>query len=300
MKKLVIGGAALALVLSSTVAHGTEAPSLPAVDAMYEISCDAEINNWQLYALDLSALTRTAIGDGTGTTTGKECALQGALLPGTDWFYYPDNFQAFLMRVNVVTGGVEQVGAWAESIYSLAIDDEGNAYALTYDTLFSVNLATGALTELVEADTYGMDEGYPYGFAYDPKTDKFYMAEDGEDSLYTLNISTGEFTFVADQDAYFLGSIAFDSDGYLWTNDGQVGALVRRVPLSGFGDAPAWQETATMTPSVASESLIIARGEPVDSGAETLAPTGSIDPLPLVAFGAMLAGAAVVIRRRSA
>jgi hypothetical protein len=300
VKKLVIGGASLALILSSTVAHGTEAPTLPAVDAMYEISCDAAINNWQLYALDLSALTRTAIGDGTGTTTGEECALQGALLPGTDWFYYPDNFQAFLMRVNVVTGGVEQVGAWGESIYSLAIDDEGNAYALTYDTLFSVNLETGALTELVEADTYGMDEGYPYGFAYDPKTDKFYMAEDGEDSLYTLNISTGEFTFVADQDAYFLGSIAFDSDGYLWTNDGQVSALVRRVPLSGFGDAPAWEETATMTPSVASESLIIARGEPVDSDAESLATTGSIDPLPLVAFGAMLAGTAAVIRRRSA
>lgn len=300
MKKLVIVGATLALIFPTSMAYATMAPSLPAADAMYEISSDAEVNNWQLHSVDLAGLTRTAVGNGTGTTTGKECALQGAMRPGTDWFYYPDYHQAFLMRVNVTTGAVEEVGPWAESIYSLAIDDDGNAYALTYDTLFSVNLDTGALTEIVEADTYGINGGYPYGFAYDPKTDKFYMAEDGSNSLYTLNVTTGVFTFVADQNAYFLGSMAFDSDGYLWTNDGGASALVRRVAVSGFGDAGAWYQTPTMTPSIMSESLIIDRGESDDAEGESLAKTGSADPLPLVAFGVVIAGIALATRRRKA
>lgn len=300
MKRLLIAVASLALVLAP-VASASANPTLPAGDALYEMSCDNRVNDYLFHSVNTSNNTRTAIGNGTGVNVVTECAYQGAMLPGTDWFYFPDRYSDKLVRVDVTTGLTEIVGLLRESgsyqgLYSLAIHDNGNAYALSYDTLFSVNLSTGELTTIVAANTYDLAEGYPYGFAYDPKTDKFYVAEDGGDSLYSLNMSTGVFTLVATNSDYWVGSMSFDSDGNLWVNGD--GNLVSRVALSGFGNSVNWIDSAALAPQVYSESLVIARPPVEDDDEEGLANTGSADATPYLLGGLLAAGIAFALRRR--
>ena len=297
MKKLIVAGASLAL-LFAPVAPASANPTLPAGDALYEMSCDGNINGFQLHSLNTSDNTRTAIGTSTGSL---ECALQGAVLPGTNWFYFiavgtPNR----LVRANLTSGLTEVIGELrqegvARSALSLAIDDNGNTYALTNDTLYSVNLSTGALTNPVVANTNDLAGGSPYGFAFDPKTNKFYVAEDGGGGLYWLNVGTGVFTLVATNTDYWVGSMAFDSNGYLWVN-GDTNQ-VSRVAISDFGNSANWIDSAALSPNVYSESLAIARPAS-DDDEEGLANTGSADATPYLLGGLLAAGIALAIRRR--
>jgi LPXTG-motif cell wall-anchored protein len=302
VKKLLIVGASIALLLAP-VAPASANPTLPAGDALYEMTCDNVVADYRLHSVNTSDNTRTAVGAGTNTSNINECGYQGAMLPGTDWFYFVDYMNGNrLVRVDVTTGVTEVIGDLREGgayqgIYSLTINDNGNAYALSYETLFAVNLNTGGLSSLVAANTYDIAEGYPYGFAYDPKTKKYYVAEDGAGGLYTLNIGTGVFTLVATNTDYWVGSMAFDSNGYLWVN-GDTNK-VSRVALNRFGDSDDWVDSAALSPNVYSESLVIARGPGGgDDDEEGLANTGSADATPYLVGGLLAAGIALVFRRR--
>lgn len=299
MKKLIVAGASLALLLAP-VAPASATPTLPAGDVLYEMSCDGDVSGHQLYSLNTSDNTRTAIGTGTGSTT---CALQGAVLPGSNWFYFISvGTPKSLVRTNLTSGSTEVIGELREEgadrdTSSFAIDDNGNAYALTYDTLYSVNLSTGALTNPVAANTYDLAGGYPYGFAFDSKTNKFYVAEDGGGGLYWLNIGTGGFTLIATNSDYWVGSMTFDSNGYLWVN-GDTNQ-VSRVALSDFGNSANWIDSAPLSPNFYSESLAIARPASSDDDEdESLANTGSTDATPYLVGGLLAAGIALALRRR--
>lgn len=299
MKKLLIAAVSLALLLAP-VAPASANPTLPAGDALYEMSCDNTVNDYLFFSVNSADNTRTAIGNGMGVNVVTECAFQGAMLPGTDWFYFPDPYDDKLVRVDVTTGLSEVVGLLRDSgtfrgIWSLAIHDNGTAYALSDESLFSVNLSTGALTPIVVG--YDLAGSFTYGFAYDPKTDKFYVAEDGSDGLYSLDITTGVFTLLATNSDYWVGSMSFDSEGYLWVNgaDDQVS----RVALSGFGNSANWVDSAPLIPNVYSESLVIVRGPGGgDDDEEGLANTGSADATPYLLGGLLAAGIAFALRRR--
>jgi LPXTG-motif cell wall-anchored protein len=297
MKKMIVAGASFAL-LFAPVAPASANPTLPAGDVLYEMSCDGMINGFQLHLLNTSDNTRTAIGTATGAV---QCASQGAILPGTDWFYFT-NFADTLFRADVTSGLTEVIGdlrdaGVARDIDSLAMDDNGNAYALSGETLFSVDLSSGNLTSVAAANfaTFG---GTPNGFAYDPTTDKFYVAEDGDSNLYSLNMSTGGLTFIATNSDYWVGSMSFDSDGNLWVNGD--GNQVSRVAIGDFGNSANWIDSAALSPNVYSESLVIARPASNDEEDEneSLANTGSADATPYLLGGLLAAGIALAFRRR--
>jgi LPXTG-motif cell wall-anchored protein len=300
MKKMIVAGVSFAL-LFAPVAPASANPTLPAGDVLYEMSCDGMINGFQLHLLNTSDNTRTAIGTATGAV---QCASQGAILPGTDWFYFTD-FADTLVRADVTSGLTEVIGdlrdaGVARDIDSLAMDDNGNAYALSGETLFSVDLSSGNLTSVAAANFATLTGGMPIGFAYDPTTDKFYVAEDGESNLYSINISTGALTFIATNSDYWVSSMSFDSDGNLWVNGGH--SYVSRVAISDFGNSANWIDSAALSPNVYSESLAIARlasnDEENSDGSESLANTGSADAAPYLLGGLLAAGIALAFRRR--
>lgn len=303
VKKLLTAVASITLLLAP-VAPASANPTLPTGDALYEVTCDTTSLDHQLYSLSLADGLRTAIGSGTGVmTTGElnDCALQGAILPGTDWFYHNDYSVETLFRTNLVTGVVEEVGLLREGgtnhgIYSIAIDDDGNAFALSYEKLFSLDLATGNLTAIVDANTYDLASGYPYGFAYDPKTDKFYVVEGGGGGLYTLNMSTGVFSHVATNLRRVVYSMTFDSHGMLWTKG--LDNFVSRVSLADFGTNESWENSDEFTPAFLGASIVVARFETSEDDEEGLANTGSTDATPYLVGGLLAAGIALVLRRR--
>ena len=261
------------------------------------------MNDNQLYGVDPGSAELTAVGDGQGAPSeDSSCASQGAQLPGTDWFYFVDwDATDSLDRVNLVTGEHQEIGeitvngAPENITYSLTIGPDGTAYILDYDDLYTVDLETGAATYLSSPNFYDEYSGYPYAFAYDYKTEKFYVVEDGDGAMYELDPATGNKVEMDYNEDYWVASMAFDSEGDLWINGDNNGAST--VALADFGDSNLWIDTDTFSPSVYSESIWVSGPRAADELAET-----GFSPAPLFAGAALAtaAGVAIVRSRRRA
>jgi hypothetical protein len=313
----------LAVALSALFLAGTSpalavSPTLPEGDELFLLPCDVDYpNDRQLLWVNLVNNTLEASGTGLDTASNLDCAVQGAVLPGTDWFYFIDwvvvgeDLFEYLVRVNLATGVVEEIGRTVtreavNTLSGLAIGPDGRAYALDERNLYEVNLATGELTFLNEPNIFDVNSGFPYGFSYDPMTNKFYVFEGGAYEIYEIDVVTGDLTHVIDS-AILIMSMAFDSDGNLWVNG--VDNKVRRTSLPEIDNFAAMLATENLvigTTTVDSYSLGILHAEgDDDSAAEELAPTGPTDLSSVAGFAglASLAGlaglAAVAIRRRA-
>jgi hypothetical protein len=276
-------------------------PTLPAGETMYEVSCDSSTNADQLHSLNIEAGTRTPIGDGVPPGgTGSGCASQGAVKPGTDWYYYTDGHSDGLFRVNLISGDVELVGQIMKDgspvmLSSMAIDGSGNAYGLTRYNLYSLNLSTATLSDEKPADIVALTGGSPGAFAYDEVTDKFYVVEN-YGGLYRLDVATGELTLLVTNPDFWVASMAFDSRGRIWVNSEGLG--VTSVNLADFGITARWSDWHVLSPEVYSNSLAIRRTQ--TSNNENLANTGAVEIAPLVIGGLGAAVLAFAFRRRSA
>ena len=305
MKKLltVLLGAAFAVSASPAVAV---APTLPAGDFLFQVECDEDLNDRQLLGVDLDIEELVLIGDGDGAGD-LGCVAQGSMDPGTDWFYFVDWYIAgdTLARVNVVSGVVEEIGLMLDEgaeaqIISLAIGPDGNAYALSDENLYGVNLDNGDLFLLNRPNVAALNGGSPYGFAYDPTTEHFYVAEDGDTEIHQLNVETGELSYVTENSDFWIGSMAFDSEGYFWFNGND--SKVRRGSLLNFDDSANVLATGDLlleSEVVYSESIGISRAEIDDSDTEDLAPTGSTDLGGLAVLAGLAAIAALAVRRNA-
>jgi hypothetical protein len=305
VKKILVVALSAMFLASSTPALAV-APTLPEGHLLFQVGCDNAVNDLQLLGVDLENEDLLTVGDGTGVNVTNDCASQGAMLPGTAWFYYIDRggIADVLFRVDIITGETEEIGvmedegSWAD-LYSLAIGPNGNAYALSYDYLFGVNLDNGNLVQLNEPNVYDLNSGYPYGFAYDRVTKKFYIAEDGGYEIHQLNVSTGELTYVTENSDFWIGSFAFDANGDFWFNGDD--SKIRRASLDNFDDSAnvlATGDILLSTTEVYSESLGLALPD-ADDDSEGLAPTGSTDVSALAALAGLAGLAAVAIRRRA-
>ena len=232
----------LGVTTSPALAAGE--PALPANDKLYIVECDTDVTELQLFGLNPESGVPTEIGAGAPGET--YCGFQGAQQPGSDWFYFFNN-ASYLQRVDLITGVNETIAQFTlngnpyTNAYSLTFGPDGTAYVLSYDDLYTVNLDTAVLTYLSSPEFYDEYSGYPYAFAYDYVTEKFYVVEDGDGALYELTPSTGAKVELAYNDDYDVLSMAFDANGDLWSNG--EGDFVSKVALSSFGDSNAWQDS---------------------------------------------------------
>ena len=330
---LVIGFVGIGVVAAP--ASAASGRSLPEGSSLYAISCDNDLTNLSVFSIDAATAAATPVGE--GTPDSADCAGQAAYNPATSvsyfvaWQFDQETEQSFaiLATVDPETGVSLPVSFFSidgapTNVDSIAIGNDGAAYAIYDDTLYSLDLATGALTELGDLG----DDSF-YGFSVDPTTGAFYAVQWNGD-VFTIDIATHTATLAADTglggDTNYPYSLQIDSNGTFWLEadayvedlDGWYSHLwsisgsdlVGSALLSGVITAP---EGAFYT-----ESLLLVPGpvvpvipaEPVVEPAAVVAPVApqlantGVDAAPIAAGGALVAllGLALpvpAIRRRA-
>jgi hypothetical protein len=299
--KILLSTTAVVTLLGVTTSPAVAAggPALPANDKLFIVECDFDVTELQLFGLNPETGLPTEIGAGAPEETN--CAFQGAQQPGSDWFYFFNN-ASYLQRVDLITGVNETIAQFTlngntfTNAYSLTFGPDGTAYLLSYDDLYTVNLDTAVLTYLSSPEFYDEYSGYPYAFAYDYVTEKFYVVEDGDGALYELTPSTGAKVELAYNADYDVLSMAFDANGDLWSNG--EGDFVSKVALASFGNSDDWHDSPEIlvdSVGLYSESLWVS---PVFTTPEL--PDTGLSVSALVGMGALLLviGVSIVVVRR--
>ncbi len=301
--------ASIVLLAASALTLGVAAPAaaagnaLPVTDAMYAFSCHAE-------GVPSVLVVDAETGESTGISPDAgDCKYNAAYDEATDTVYVNTWFEPTLSTLDIATGvltsGVEvTLGGEAFLVDSIAIGQGREAYALEDSVLYSLNLDSGVLTEVVD---FG-GGFYFWSFAYDEVTGEFYALADQGD-LYLVN--RGSLTLdsvgslpLLDNDLY---GLQFDSSGLLWyvDSDGSSRSVLYSATLSDLANpvesgALTWNEE-----DYYSFSLAISR-EPVLEPVPALAATGTTAS-PILAGGiagltALLlgVGALALVRRRTA
>ncbi|KJC62976.1 hypothetical protein TZ00_17590 [Agreia bicolorata] len=302
-----------------------------ATGSLHAISCDEDVNALTLFSIDAATAAATAIGDGAPESEA-ECALQAAWNPVTSTAYYSAEGlePAVLTRIDPKTGDSTPVGMLAlngerNGIDSMAIGNDGAAYAIQDDTLYSLDLDTAALTKIAVLGTSAL-----LGFSVDPTTGLFYAIRPGG-QVFTIDVVAGTATLVGivDVDGGIF-SLQIDRAGVLWMEvdsgedevEGRTGDLWSADLADLAGSSLRSGTIADAEQTIYIQSLLYIPGPvvpveppvvqppavapvtPVTPPAPKLANTG-VDAAPIAAGGALVAmlGLALLvpaIRRRRA
>lgn len=162
----------------------------------------------------------TPPGTQIGLTGAREGTEAGADYNTVDGKYY--NVQAddqavgpnksWLYSIDVATGVSTFIGADPIYVDGLAINNDGVAYASDFrltDSLYTVNLATGALT-LVGPFGIG-DVTFDSGLGFDPAGNLWGLTENGD--IYSINTATGAATYQATLNAADVIGLEGDFEG---------------------------------------------------------------------------------------
>jgi hypothetical protein len=144
---------------------------------------------------NLTTAPGTLIGS-TGTRAGLDAGLGYNPVNGTMYNLNGSNGQTGLYTVNLSTGATTLVGTTSAFGDNLAIDGQGNAYAVDgvfADSVYSVNLSTGALS-LIGGLGLG-NVSVQFGTDFDGQGTLWALDSNGQ--IYTINTGTGAATFVA-------------------------------------------------------------------------------------------------------
>jgi len=316
MKKLAIVALAAACVIGSTAAaQAAQTRTLPTGETLYAVDCQNEVG--QLVSTNVTDGTFTAIGTGT-PDSHISCAADSAYDPNSGFAYFtawngaPNGF----FKVDPATGVETYLGDVSGQIDSADIDDVGTLlmgtdsrlFALVYDNggenlhLGQLDITTGAYTEIAGVTVSGTQYSSRnvWGGSYNPADGKFYFVN-SQNELYSLDIATGAATLIGDNPASTFWSIAFDSNGTIWsTGNGTLDSAT----VAGWANSGDTEETSTTTLDGSnwySESNFVAYNVATPA-VPTLAKTGGESPMPLAILGAtaIAIGVASVRRRKTA
>jgi hypothetical protein len=332
---LTIGLVSIGVVASPAAAAGGR--SLPEGSSLYAVQCDDEnLAPLALFSLDTITAAATPVGPGT-PASDADCAGQAAWNPVTStayvtvWYYEGEivPIPAVLATIDPTTGVSSPVAPFTlagefHDVDSIAIGNDGAAYAIDDDFLYSLDLANATLTELGD-----LSDGAFYGFSVDPTTGAFYAIQPSGD-IFTIDVVTHTATLLVstqlggDSDRPY--SLQIDTDGTFWIQaditDPETENLVSNLwsitgdaladspLLSGAITAPSGRFYTESLLYVPAPIIPVVPVVPVVPAAvvvpvvPTLANTG-VDAAPLAAGGALVAllGVALLvpaIRRRRA
>lgn len=218
------GAAALAVLatvlFAATPAHA-DGRELPEGDALYAISCDNSVPDGQLYSVEAPLAAIREIGTGSGVADAW-CGAQPAWDATTSTAYYVSFIvenDPLLTIMDLETGVGTVVGAFNDgendqSIDSIAIRPDGSAYAISGQSFYTLDLATGDVGYVGEVNA---GPASFYGFAADPRTGTLY-AIDYDGRLYTVDPATGAGTLLLTLAYENNGpySLQVDTAGVLW------------------------------------------------------------------------------------
>lgn len=303
----ITAAAAVAVGLTVATVAPAAAAELPTTDGLYVLSCDNTPNPLGVFSIDPTDATATAVGDGTAMTSG--CFYNAAFdaSSGVTYAIVSTSDGYLLVTVDMVTGVSSPIAPFTideSSTYvdSMAIGGDGSAYAWVGDELFSLDLATGALTLLHEFEL----ENNFYGFSWDPVVGDFVgIFDDGR--IFAIDPAALTVTLVGDVglDDFYTWGVQVDSAGVIW---------VLGVPVGGSDTAYLWTASRAdvTTPTEVGQVLIDGEGEfysfvvtltraAAPAPEPALAATGVDATAPLTAGALLLVlGAGLLLFRRRA
>ena len=320
----IVFGVTAALVLAGASAATAAAPEvLPTGQKLYAIDCD----NYgpQLWSVGADGAS-TPVGNAYETATGNDCAGGGQTNPvdGITYFVYnPFESPNALATVDLTTGVVTTVADFSGDTtnpWQLFITNDGDAFVVADQVLFSLALATGVTSEI------GSMAPAAFGaVGYDALTDTIYSFDYSNDVIvYTINRETGEATDTglggvwdtADCADGGTGSgtplnVIFDSAGFAWiasescyANTMSVDMTTGESAIRGEFHDPSERIYTRRFNTFYSHTLIIgtAAVAPAADAAPALAATGFNSGAIAVAGGigaiVILLGAALLFRSR--
>jgi hypothetical protein len=282
-------------------AHATA--TLPASDKIYAFDCSNGAVDMQLLELQADG-TATEIGTGLGTTDNL-CPNQAAWDWATQqaYFVFNGNLYATDVETGVSTVIVAVTGSdpstesdLTDSPY-LAIAPNGTAWVQSDGWIGNINLTSGVVTQLTQANLRDQGAYYMYAMAYDANGGNLWAinADNTSDDsppipnkVVTIDQTTGSTDFdgttlIGYQNASIqnLYTMAFDSSGRLWAiYDNQNLAELRSID-TGTGVVTDQGDVLNEGSAVNTFSIFI--GSP-NSGtpAATLANTGANSSIELV------------------
>lgn len=300
----ITAAAAVAVGLSVALVAPASAAELPTTDGLYVLSCDNTPNPLGVFSVDPTDATATAVGDGTPSDGG--CFYNAAFDASTGITYaIVSTSEGYaLVTVDMTTGVSSPIAPFTIDgadtyVDSMAIGGDGSAYAWVDEELFSLDLATGALSLLHEFEL----GNYFYGFSWDPVVGDFVgIFDDGR--IYAIDPAALTVELIGDVglDSYSTWGVQVDSAGLIW---------VLGVPFS-TDTAYLWtvSRADVTTPTEVGQVLIGGEGEFYSfvvtltravSPAPALAATGVDATAPLTAGALLLVlGAGLLLFRRRA
>ncbi len=308
-RAVALGVLAVSLGVSTALsAAATETAALPAADGrLFVLTCDTDFP----YALG-ELNTVTGVVTPVGESVTGQCWPQAAynavdgLIYGVDWSSIVDGYPV-LSTINPDTGETLTVapitdlrdGGAPLSFYALAINSDGEAFAASDTSLFSLNLSTGDATYIGEFLQDGQARVEFYSFAFNPIDNDLYTVNWGPQDVFTVNTSDASLSLVDDswntETATSNAGLAFDSNGIGWfQNEGLTGffsADVTDIAGTRSTDVPFTYNDVNFY----AESLVYVPADVVD---EALAETGVRDSLyGTAALAVVLAAAGIVVAR---
>lgn len=209
--------------LSSAPSHAA-GRTVPPGDGLFTVACNQGVPNGQLLSVDSSSGSSLRIGPGN-PAENSDCGVLATWDQATDTAYVEyANTAGSYYTVNLATGisafafnpSLNGVPVPYDDFNTIGISPDGVGYALVDTTLYTVNLATGAMTLLGPCGSIDDDV---YSLAVDPITGVMYGLSESENDLYTFDTSTGAATLVT---TLTMGAgdttsdMQFDSNGTMW------------------------------------------------------------------------------------
>lgn len=136
-----------------------------------------------------------------------------------------DDAQGQIGIVNVATGSATVIGNSGVILTDIAFDPNGNLYGITFDTLYSINKATGVATEI---GPLGVTDANSLVFS---PSGVLYAAGNKSNNLYTINTKTGSARVIFNTGYSSGGDLAF-LNGNLYYTDAANLLLIKFNPTT--------------------------------------------------------------------
>jgi hypothetical protein len=252
-----VGLLAIGFSLSSAfAASATSEPGLPNQQSLYGLHFN-QGDGPSVWHLQSNGLASPIGNDSTAQNPSA-----ASYDPSSGKFYFiDDNLRpAQLSTFDPMTGAISrgpQLSGAADNLWSLIIDEDGNAFGqfvdMTGGSLVSVDLITGETSHV----TYFSPNTNPQLISYNPHDDKIYGFTAGSGDVFTIDPESGIETTVHTGVTYATGSrpapdsgptgtiiqaVAFDSNGIAWMYMYQMGS--NAVSLEAYD--PATNESWSM------------------------------------------------------
>ena len=316
LKIAAVASATALLSMAALSASAVGETALPSEDdRLFVLTCDSEFP-FSIGEIDELTGDVTPIGE---QLIDSQCWSQGAynatdgLIYSVEWNYQVEGYY-LLSSINPDTGEILEIGPVTDTRdggsainqYALAINAEGDAFVVSGDSLFSLDLTTGDATFIGQLNDGVNVQNDFYSLAFNPVTGVLWGLNWSPQDVFTIDITDGSLTLVDDSWNVDSGNqnagLTFDSNGLAWLQSENVTGMFPADITDIAGTRGVDVGFTYLGENFYAESIVYVPAAPAVAEEEALAETGLADSAAttgLAGLAAITAAAVIARVRRS-